>query len=170
MRKRVAFIMVTACILLITGCGDSNNTEDPTGADSQMVENAGQTDSEEKDIDVLSPLDGVTMEVTECSDTSVTVRIVNDTDKDIRCGTVFCLEMQDEESGEWRELDEVIEHADFTLEAIMIQKDSPYEAVIDFEWRYGKLEPGRYRIVKTVMDVRETGDYTDYVFTAEFGI
>ena len=52
----------------------------------------------------------------------------------------------------------------------MIQKDSPYETDIDFEWRYGKLEPGRYRIVKIVTDFRETGDYTDYVFTAEFSI
>ena len=52
----------------------------------------------------------------------------------------------------------------------MIQEDSPYETAIDFEWRYGKLEPGRYRIVKTVTDFRVTGDYTDYVFTAEFRI
>ena len=27
MRKRVAFIMVTACILLITGCGALNSAE-----------------------------------------------------------------------------------------------------------------------------------------------
>ena len=50
----------------------------------------------------------------------------------------------------------------------MIQKDSPYEKVIDFEWLYGKLKPGRYRIVKTVMDFRGTGDYTDYTYTEEF--
>lgn len=49
----------------------------------------------------------------------------------------------------------------------MIQKDSPYEKFIDFEWLYGELEPGRYRIVKTVIDFRRIGDYTDYVFTAE---
>ncbi len=122
------------------------------------------------DTDVFSPLDGVTMEVTECSNTSMTVRIMNDTDKDIECGSDFCLEMQDEETGEWRELDEVIDNAAFTLEAYMIQKDSPYETVIDFEWLYGKLEPGRYRIVKTVTDFRGTGDYTDYAFTAEFSI
>ena len=337
MRKRIAFIMVTVCVLLITGCGDSNSAKDPAGANNQIAENAGQTDTGEnistdgiadypaaimvndtiyllegnpmpaevdgsaiigytesytdtfpknngetnfsrelgmpyaqvesgiavlyknewylctpfsvdhtttfpgiiidhtlesfmpvicvktldeevipyeavffelpegeedwalkidaealitcsggftesapyfgtlisiRDIDteVLSPLDGVMMEVTECSDTSVTVRIVNDTDKDIQCGSDFCLEMQDEESGEWRELDEVIDNADFTMEAYMIQKDSPYEAVIDFEWRYGKLEPGRYRIVKTVTDFRGTGDYTNYAFTAEFNI
>lgn len=122
------------------------------------------------DTDVLSPLDGVTMEVTECSDTSVTVRIVNDTDKDIQCGEDFCLEVQDEETGEWRKLDEVIDNAAFNAIAYMVQKDSPYEAVIDFEWLYGKLEPGRYRIVKTVTDFRGTGDFTDYTFTAEFSI
>jgi len=122
------------------------------------------------DTDVLSPLDGVTMEVTECSDISVTVRIVNDTDKDIQCGEDFCLEVQDEETGEWRKLDEVIDNAAFNAIAYMVQKDSPYEAVIDFEWLYGKLEPGRYRIVKTVTDFRGTGDFTDYTFTAEFSI
>ena len=122
------------------------------------------------DIDVLSPLDGVTMEVTECSNTSVSIKITNDTDKDIECGSDFCLEMQDEETGEWRELDQVIDNAAFDAIAYMIQKDSPYEEVIDFEWLYGKLEPGRYRIVKTITDFRGTGDYTDYVFTAEFSI
>ncbi len=120
--------------------------------------------------DVSSPLDGVTMEVTECSDTSVTVRIVNVTDKDIQCGEDFCLETQDEETGEWQELDEVIDNAAFNAIAYMIQKDSPYETVIDLEWLYGGLETGRYRIVKTVTDFRGIGDYTDYVFTAEFNI
>lgn len=122
------------------------------------------------DTDVLSPLDGVPMEVTECSNTSVTIKITNDTDKDIECGSDFCLKMQDEETGEWRELDEVIDNAAFTSEAYMIEKDSPYEKAINFEWIYGKLEPGRYRIVKTIMDFRGTGDYTDYTYMAEFSI
>lgn len=52
----------------------------------------------------------------------------------------------------------------------MVQKDSAYEAVIDFEWLYGKLEPGRYRIVKTVTDFRGTGDFADYTYIAEFSI
>ncbi len=147
MRKRIAFILVTVCVLLITGCGERDTNTD-----------------------VLSPLDGVTMEIVEYSDTSVTVRITNDTDKDIQCGSDFCLEMQDEKTGEWREPDEVIDNAAFTMEAYMIQKDSPYEAVIDFEWLYGKLEPGRYRIVKTITDFRGTGDYTNYAIMAEFSI
>ena len=122
------------------------------------------------DTDVPSLLDGVTMEVTEYSDTSVTVRITNDTDMDIMCGEDFCLKILDEETGEWRDQDTVIDGYGFFDEAYMIQKDSPYEMVIDFEWLYGKLVPGRYQIVKTVMDFRGTGDYTKYVFAAEFDI
>lgn len=48
MRNRIAFIILAACILLITGCGDSNSAEDFSRADSQIVDNAEQTDTEEK--------------------------------------------------------------------------------------------------------------------------
>ena len=34
----------------------------------------------------------------------------------------------------------------------------------------GKLEPGQYRMVKSFMDFRETGDYTDYHYFIEFEI
>ena len=119
---------------------------------------------------VSSPLEGVTMEVTKCSDISVTVKIVNDTEKYIQCGDAFYLEVQDEESGEWRKLDTIIDNAAFDAIAHIIQKDSPCEMVIDFEWLYGKLEPGRYHIVKTITDFRGSGDYTDYIYMAEFTV
>lgn len=38
MRKRIAFIMATVCVLLITGCAVSNSVEDLAVADSQMEE------------------------------------------------------------------------------------------------------------------------------------
>ncbi len=47
MRKRIAFIMVTASVLLITGCGASNSAEEPTAADSQIMENVEQRDTVE---------------------------------------------------------------------------------------------------------------------------
>ena len=46
MGKRIAFTIVTACVLLITGCGASNSAEASAGADSHIAENAGQTDTE----------------------------------------------------------------------------------------------------------------------------
>ncbi|HHQ8631450.1 hypothetical protein NMF86_10270 [Clostridioides difficile] len=46
MKKRIAFIIVTVCVLLIAGCGDSNSAEDSVGTDRQMAENVGQKDTE----------------------------------------------------------------------------------------------------------------------------
>jgi hypothetical protein len=48
MKKRIAFIIVTVCVLLIAGCGDSNSAEDSVGTDSQMAENVEQKDTEGK--------------------------------------------------------------------------------------------------------------------------
>ncbi len=123
-----------------------------------------------KDSNTSSPLSGVTMMVTKSSDTSVTVRITNETDKDIQCGEDFCLKVLDEETGNWREPDTVIDNAAFKALAYMIPKNSPLEMDISLEWLYGKLEPGRYRIEKNISDFRGTGDHTDYTFTAEFNI
>ncbi len=47
MRKRIAFIIVTASVLLITGCGASNSAEEPAAADSQIMENVEQRDTVE---------------------------------------------------------------------------------------------------------------------------
>jgi len=143
---------------LIAGCGASNSAEDAAGTDSQMVENAEQTDAEEN-----IATDGV-------ADYPAAI-MVND--------TVYLVEGNPMPA----EVDEsaitftgiIIDHTVASLVPVVCVKTLdeeaiPYEAVIDFEWLYGKLEPGRYRIVKTVTDFRGTGDYTDYVYTAEFSI
>lgn len=145
----------------------SEDTDDEGEADS-VANDSGMIDNE-KIANGSFPLAGVTMEVVENSDTSVTVRITNDTDKDIQCGDMYHLEMYVKETGEWQKLDTVNDII-FNDVAYEIKKDFPYEKTVDFEQIYGKLEVGRYRIVKTVMDFRRTGDYTDYVFTAEFCI
>ncbi len=46
MRIRITFIMVISCILLITGCGNSNRAEEPVEAASQIMEDVEQRDTE----------------------------------------------------------------------------------------------------------------------------
>ena len=58
-----------------------------------------------------------------------------------------------------------------TAEAYLIPKDldslgSEWE--VNWEWLYGKLEPGDYRIGKTIMDFRGTADYDKYKVFAYF--
>ena len=53
----------------------------------------------------------------------------------------------------------------FTQEAHIISKDPDFSGTdcqVNWEWLYGKLSPGDYRIRMNVMDFRGTGDYTEY--------
>lgn len=58
----------------------------------------------------------------------------------------------------------------WTAEAYMIRKDGKTEMKVNWEWLYGTLEPGTYRIVKQVMDFRGPGDFDEKEYSAEFTI
>ena len=58
----------------------------------------------------------------------------------------------------------------WTEEAWLIPKDSVTEWEVKWDWLYGTLSEGKYRIGKEIMDFRETGDYDEAVYYAEFEI
>jgi hypothetical protein len=70
------------------------------------------------------------------------------------------------EGNEWTALPVTVEGDwAFTEEAHIISKDPESPGTdwqVNWEWLYGKLGPGDYRIGKTVLDFRAPGDYTEY--------
>jgi len=42
------------------------------------------------------------------------------------------------------------------------------EKNVDWDWLYGSLDEGEYRIIKQFYDFRATGDYDIYYLAAEF--
>lgn len=58
----------------------------------------------------------------------------------------------------------------WTSEAYMIQKDGKTEMQVNWQWLYGTLEPGTYKIVKQVMDFRGPGDFDEKEYSAEFTV
>ena len=52
----------------------------------------------------------------------------------------------------------------------MIPKDNVTEWEIDWEWLYGTLPTGKYRLGKEIMDFRGPGDYDTQIIYAEFEI
>lgn len=71
--------------------------------------------------------------------------------------------------GKWEEVPVVVEGAyGFNSIAYMIPKEEVTKRELDWEWLYGQLPAGEYRIGKTVMDFRETADYDNYVIYAYF--
>lgn len=86
---------------------------------------------------------------------------------ELQTGSYYILEtLQD---GVWKEAPCFAEVA-WTCEAWMILPDSTVGWDVDWEWLYGELPPGVYRIGKNIMDFRDTGNYDSKMFYAEFAI
>ncbi len=78
-----------------------------------------------------------------------------------------------EENGEWKELPFIVAddiNVGWNSVAYMIPKGGQVPFEVNWEWLYGKLAPGKYRINKEVMDFRDTGDFDKKIYSLEFEI
>ena len=85
-------------------------------------------------------------------------------------GDYFSLEIND--NGEWKKVP-MIEHPEgvavcFNDILLSVFPESETEVETNWEFYYGELPCGIYRIEKEVMDFRGTGDYEQVKFYAEF--
>ncbi len=86
---------------------------------------------------------------------------------ELQTGGYYILEtLQD---GVWKEAPCFAEVA-WTQEAWVILPGSTAKWEVDWDWLYGELSPGSYRIGKNFMDFRDTGNYDSKMFYAEFAI
>ncbi|MBQ6469868.1 MAG: hypothetical protein IJJ50_07450 [Lachnospiraceae bacterium] len=111
---------------------------------------------------------GVIMEMHNILPTGATVRF-RQYDKretgELIYGTAFFLEKKNGES--WEPVPMIIENAAFTEEGYIIPPEGQSEIETNWEWLYGTLSPGTYRIEKTVIDHRDNGN-KNYTFYAQF--
>ncbi len=111
---------------------------------------------------------GITLSVKNVTATGATVvfgQKGGNTTGELNSGSYYRLEHNNEELAFAVEGDIV-----WTAEAYMIPKGGEVEMEVNWEWLYGTLEPGTYRIVKQVMDFRGPGDYDEKEYSAEFTI
>lgn len=90
---------------------------------------------------------------------------------ELMTGSYYVVEKKD--GDEWIGLpfavgDEV--NIGWTDEGYNLPMGEECEFVINWEWLYGELSEGTYRIGKEVMDFRETGDYDKEMYYAQFDI
>jgi len=127
------------------------------------------TDLESTAHETVNNLDGVTMDVKKetVSSTGLTVIFENNSDKLCIYGDYFLLEK--EIAGKWYEVPVILDD-DYGFNDIGYEVDSAEvgEWAVDWEWLYGDLDTGKYRIVKDILDFRKAGDYDKYHLAAEF--
>lgn len=82
-------------------------------------------------------------------------------------GDDFVIEKAD--GDEWKELPVVVDgDYGFNDVAYNLEKWAYTEAEINWEWLYGKLSKGKYRLSKTVTDTKDSGGCDEYTVYAQF--
>lgn len=145
-------------LLLLFGCGTSNNSMNAADFDPTVYE-------------TVNNLEEVSMNEVEdtVSSTGLTVLLANDTDKEIIYSEDFVLETKIDDS--WYQVPTVLkEDYGFNDIGFQIQPTKSSEWPVDWEWLYGSLEDGEYRIVKKVLDFRGPGNYDEYDLAANFSL
>ena len=119
--------------------------------------------------ETVNDLEGVTMSVKQSSvsPTGLTIVMSNRTDRSFSYGEFFSLDKKVNDN--WVEVP-VIGGA-FTDPALHLNAKHTKEWDINWEWLYGELTKGDYRIIKEVFDSYEaTGIYEVYPLATEFAV
>ena len=116
---------------------------------------------------------GVTLTMDHITPTSATLICTQeggDPTGELQTGSWYMIESWTQENG-WMEVDRVFQgDLAWTMEAWAIPKNKKSEWNVNWEFLYGELPPGKYRIAKEVMDFRKTGDFDTSIYFADFMI
>lgn len=88
----------------------------------------------------------------------------------LQTGSYYSLEIWDGES--WTAVEPLPQEYEiaWTEEAWNIPMEDSTQWVVNWEWLYGSLSAGTYRLGKELMDFRDTGDYDQQMSYAQFTI
>jgi hypothetical protein len=116
---------------------------------------------------------GITLTVEKITSTSATIKCTQSGGEptgELHAGSWYFLENWTQENG-WEEMPYVID-GEITWNDIawMIPMENTVEWEINWEWLYGAVPKGKYRIGKEITDFRATGDYDKAVYSVEFEI
>lgn len=114
---------------------------------------------------------GINLTAENITSTSATIKCVQSGGEptgELHTGSWFIIENWTEENG-WKEMPYVVEgDIAWTEEAWMITTDDVCEWDINWEYLYGAIPEGKYRIGKEIMDFRGPGDFDKAIYYAEF--
>ena len=151
MKKTILTILLCEVLVLgTTGCDKTKNEFDI---------------GDKSDIIILE--NGVTMSIKEgtLTDTSATIILTNNSDKDFQYGNPYEIEIK--KDGEWHKINAEL---DFTLPAFELKAGESKEIKLSWKYGYGKLASGTYRIIKSISYEKEESNFKTFNIAVEFNI
>lgn len=116
----------------------------------------------------VNTFSGAALHFEKYSATVGDLEFVNHSDRDLQYGDWF--DIQRKVNNEWYSLSYVIKNLAFHQVAYLLPEGETSIKPITWEWMYGELPPGKYRIVTDVIDYRAPGDFDKYYLAEEFEI
>ncbi|HOA79706.1 MAG TPA: hypothetical protein PKK61_01395 [Defluviitaleaceae bacterium] len=160
----LAFILLSGCE--ISKSIDPIKKEDDTGVNNELDEGAKWEASIHE---TVNNLNGVSMTVKEgtLSSKSLTLILENNSDKDCIFSSDFILEKK--VNKRWYQVPVILD-SDYGFEDIAyeLSSSSVRQWPVDWNWLYGNLDAGEYRIIKSILNSKDTGDFDNYYLAAEF--
>lgn len=149
------------------GAGQVMEILDTLSFDTSIKEGGAYVYSEASDIDQI----GLTCSLKKISSTGATFEMYNyDADAptgQLEYGDDFAIEMFMD--GTWEEVPVSLKgNYAFHNVSYTISAGASSEQKLNWEWLYGTLAPGTYRIKKSVLDFCAVGDYDKYTVYAQF--
>ncbi|SKC81970.1 immunoglobulin-like domain-containing protein [Maledivibacter halophilus] len=167
-------VCMAISLALLVGCGNNSNSNLAEGTEDTVTETVSNqptetTDWEPTTYETVNNFDGVTMTLKEgtVSSSGLTLAIENNSNSQCIYGEYFWLEKKI--NGSWYQVPVAIDgNYGFNDIGYDLASGDDGEWAVDWEWLYGSLDTGEYRIVKDIQDFRGSGEYDNYYLVVEF--
>ncbi len=155
-KKLLTMILIGVLIFALSSCS------------ADMPENNSDIETE---YEAVNAFEGVTLGVKEGSITPEGLTLVfhNNQDKEHIYSSFYCIERKN--GDKWTKIAYVTEeNVGWDDMAYIVPANQSVEEAVDWDWLYGSLNAGEYRIIKEVLDYEAAGEYKTYYLAAEFVI
>lgn len=174
MKKYLSILICLILFLALAGCRDhmnNNSTVEALKTKAATSQPAEKTDWKPTKHETVNQLAGVTMIVQEgtASTAGLTIEFENKSNRQCLYGESYCLEKSI--NGGWYQVPMVID-GNYAFNDIGYELASGNKSgkAVNWDWLYGHLETGKYRIVKDIIAIKDPGKNDCFYLAAEFSI
>ena len=159
MKKLIALVLAFICALSFAGC-------------SAIADGSAHQTSTEANLNGEKPNKwGITLEADNVTAKGLTIVCNHSGGENVAelyTGSYYVIQKL-EKTG-WVDVEYLPQEYElaWTYEAWIIQKEGTTQWDVNWEWLYGELSAGEYRIGKEIMNFRGTGDFDEEMVYAEF--
>lgn len=166
MKRWLTLTLAGLLALSLAGCGSSD------GAVSSAPQGINSSSSESSSVQTAEDSWGLILSVKNVTPTGLTLVIAQQGGSPtgtLQYGSEYTLEV--EQDGAWQNVPDIVD-GNFAWDgmAYLVTMDGETEQAVDWDWLFGPLSPGHYRLSKEFMDFRDTGDYDTQLYEVEFDI